>query len=138
MKYVLDSCVAVKWVSPEADSHLAIAIRDGGHDLLAPDIFRYEIGNVLTKAVRRRKMTSEEAMKGLALIEDDLPSLADSHALFPRATEISLDAQCSIWDAFYIALAEKERCEFLTADEKLANNVQKQFSFLTLLSTLQS
>ena len=28
MKYVLDSCVALKWVLPEADSARAISLRD--------------------------------------------------------------------------------------------------------------
>jgi hypothetical protein len=44
MKYVLDSCVALKWVLAEPDSDKAIEVRDdynrGAHELLAPDILR--------------------------------------------------------------------------------------------------
>jgi hypothetical protein len=42
MKYVLDSCVALKWVLAEPDSDKAVQVRDdynrGIHELLAPDI----------------------------------------------------------------------------------------------------
>jgi hypothetical protein len=42
MKYVLDSCVALKWVLAEPDSDKAIQVRDdcnlGIHELVAPDI----------------------------------------------------------------------------------------------------
>ena len=112
MKYVLDSCVAIKWVSPEPDSDKAIAARDGGHDLLAPDIFRFEIGNVLSKAVRRKKLTADDAAKALQLIDDDIPALADSHDLFARAMAISVEVWCSIWD---VAGVNSSSSSFLAA-----------------------
>jgi hypothetical protein len=44
MKYVLDSCVAVKWVLVEPLSDKALKLRDDFrqaiHELLAPDVFR--------------------------------------------------------------------------------------------------
>jgi hypothetical protein len=43
MRYVLDSCVALKWVLPEVDSDKALRLRAdaqaGVHSLLAPDAF---------------------------------------------------------------------------------------------------
>jgi len=49
MRYVLDSCVAVKWVLPESDSQKALAIRDdylnGTHELIAPDVFKVEVND---------------------------------------------------------------------------------------------
>lgn len=40
-----------------------------------------------------------------------------------------------MYDCLYVALAEQEKCEFVTADDKLVNNVQKQFPFVRHLST---
>jgi predicted nucleic acid-binding protein len=57
MKYVLDSCIALKWVLPERDSGKAIQLRNeyrrGIHELLAPDVFVAEIAHSLTRAERR-------------------------------------------------------------------------------------
>ena len=47
MKYVLDSCVAFKWVVPEQDSDKALRLSDDLHtgtvELIAPDVFPVEI-----------------------------------------------------------------------------------------------
>jgi hypothetical protein len=56
MKFVLESNVALKCVLRESDSAKAIGVRDaflkGAHDLLAPDVFRAEIGHSLTRLER--------------------------------------------------------------------------------------
>jgi predicted nucleic acid-binding protein len=38
--------------------------------------------------------------------------------------------------AIRLLLAEQEKCEFVTADDKLVNNVQKQFPFVRSSSTM--
>ena len=57
MKYVLDSCVALKWVLTEADSPKAVAVRADYRnqllDLLVPDIFPVEVAHALTRAERK-------------------------------------------------------------------------------------
>jgi hypothetical protein len=57
MRYVVDSCVAVKWFLAEPDSTQAIQLLDDFnrqvHQLLAPDIFPVEIAHALSRAERR-------------------------------------------------------------------------------------
>jgi hypothetical protein len=52
MNYVVDSCVAFKWVVPESDTPRAVRLRDefraGLHDLIAPDVFPLEMPHALT------------------------------------------------------------------------------------------
>jgi len=36
----------------------------------------------------------------------------------------------------YVALAERENCELLTADDKLVRKLQSQFPFIVALSSL--
>ena len=66
MKYVLDSCVALKWVLPESDSGTAIRLRDeyskGIHELLAPDIFPSEIANGLASVERQKRSTTASTL----------------------------------------------------------------------------
>jgi predicted nucleic acid-binding protein len=57
MRYVLDSCAAVKWFLSEPDSAKAIQLRDEFdqqvHELLAPDVFPVEVAHALSRAERR-------------------------------------------------------------------------------------
>jgi predicted nucleic acid-binding protein len=39
-----------------------------------------------------------------------------------------------VYDCLYVALAEQEKCEFVTADDKLFKNLGKQFSVVQLVS----
>jgi len=57
MKYVIDSCVAVKWILPELDTPKALRLRDdsipGIHQIISPDILPVEALHALTLAQRQ-------------------------------------------------------------------------------------
>ena len=42
----------------------------------------------------------------------------------------------SVYDAIYVALAERESCELVTADDKLVKNLQPQFPFIRSLASM--
>ena len=66
----------------------------------------------------------------------DAPVLAPILPLMDRALEISIAKRHNFYDCLYVALAERERCELLTADTKLITNLQASFPFITSLATL--
>lgn len=126
MKYVLDSSVAVKWVLPESGSDKAIQLRDefrqGLHELLAPDVLPIEVGHALTRAERAGRISQ---IDGFSLWLDILlycPRLVASLDLMPQAYSLSSRMRIGIYDCLYVALAEQEHCEVLTADERLAKH----------------
>jgi predicted nucleic acid-binding protein len=139
MKYVLDSSAALPWVLPEKDSAKAIRLRDearnGLHELLAPDIFPAEVFNALLKAERTRRINVDEAKTLYASIGADIPALHPYLPLMPRAGEIATRFRVALYDCLYIALAERESCEVITADRGITS-LQTQFSFIVLLSSL--
>jgi len=55
--------------------------------------------------------------------------------LLPRAYEISSQFRVGVYDCLYVALAEREKCELATADDKLVRNLQGPFPFIKHLST---
>jgi predicted nucleic acid-binding protein len=63
------------------------------------------------------------------------PALFPSVPLMPRAISISSSVRMGSYDCLYIALAEKENCELVTADDKLVKNLQSQFPFIQHIST---
>jgi predicted nucleic acid-binding protein len=140
MKYVLDASVALKWVLTEADSAKAISLRDDFrkqlHEFLAPDVFPVEVAHALTRAERRGLLKPPQAIR---LLADILSSPIPLHPYLPllsRAVAISSAMRCGVYDCLYIALAEREGCEFLTADDKLVKNLGPQFPFIDSLASL--
>ena len=59
-------------------------------------------------------------MKLFEQISNVFPELHSSLPLLSRATEISSDMKHGVYDCLLIALGEREGCQVITADEKLA------------------
>jgi predicted nucleic acid-binding protein len=139
MKYVLDASVAIKWVLTEADSPKANALRDEFrkhiHELLGPDVFLSEIAHSLTRAERKGILVPGEAA---GLVADVLSTPPDLHPVLPlvaRAVDISSQMRVGFYDCLYVALAEREGCELITADDKLVSKLQAAFPFITALAS---
>ena len=109
---------------PEPLSTAARSLLD--HQLIAPEIIVAECVNVLWKKHRRQELTREQAMDAIAA----LPSFDVEIVAMPeRATDalaISLALDHSAYDCFYLALAERARRPFVTADETLVRKVAGQ------------
>ena len=53
-----------------------------------------------------------------------------------RAIDISSKMRIGVYDCVYVVLADREKCEFLTADNTLIKNLGPTFSFIVPLSSL--
>jgi predicted nucleic acid-binding protein len=140
MKYVLDSSVAVKWVLPEPNSDKALRLRAdfeaGLHEFLAPDVFPVEVGHALTKAERRKTISVGLASIYATEILGTGPQLHSYLPLLGRAISIASASRIAVYDCLYVVLAEREGCEFITADDRLIRNLGQQFPFIIALSSM--
>jgi predicted nucleic acid-binding protein len=140
MRLVLDSNLAVKWFIAEPDSAKALQLRDdfisAVHELLAPDFFPLEILHALTRAERQGRILQGQAGKFWQYAMQTSPFLFPSIPLATRAYSIASQARIGIYDCLYVALAEREQCELVTADDRLVRSLQPQFSFIRALSTM--
>jgi predicted nucleic acid-binding protein len=140
MKYVLDASSAVRWVLPTPLQVKALKLRtmyqQQVHELIAPAHFPGEIASALTRAERQKLIPVGKAD---SLIRDALnaPSvLYPLDPLFYRAVEISSQTRAAFYDCLYVAPAEQENCELVTADDKLINALQAQFLFIKHLASM--
>ena len=137
---MLDSSLGLKWVLDEDLSEKARRLRDdfllGIHELLAPDVFMVEAAHALTRAQRQGRITPVEVRDLLNDLMATPPDLHPHAPLLSRAVEISVQVRHGVYDCLYVALAEREGCELLTADARLINNLQPTFPFLTALASL--
>jgi predicted nucleic acid-binding protein len=130
MTLIVDASVAIKWCVPahteplvQQASGLLQRYRSAQVDLLVPDVFWAEVGNVLWKSVQRGKANIHEATRALSLIRElELPTVPAVEVL-SQALEIALRYGRGVYDSLYIALALQSQSELITADEKLANAV---------------
>ena len=143
MTYVLDCSTAVKWEVNEPDSSKAIRLRDecrnGTLELLVPDIFPLEVANALYTAEMKGNIAPGRFEHRLADILAVGAIVYQSTSLLPRAARIirqSAGVRIAIYDCLYVALADREGCEFITADDKLIRALQHAYPCIVPLSSI--
>jgi predicted nucleic acid-binding protein len=139
---VVDASVAIKWFNPtEALARRANLIRadyaEGRVALVVPAFWDYEMVSGINKAVARGDLTAEEGREAVRLIvaveaqRVPLPSPSESYELAQRY-------QRSIYDSWYVALAQQIGSELWTADRKLYRAVYEQLPFVHWLGDYAS
>ncbi len=99
----------------------------GAVEIVVPDLFWLEIGNVLWKAARRGMLTHTLAQRALeVMINRGFPTLP-SRAVLSEALMIAVDFGRTVYDSTYVALAVATGCQLLTADERLVNALGSRF-----------
>ena len=140
MKFVLDASVGLCWAIPRPLSPKAIRLREdygkSVHELIATSHFPGEIASALTKAQRQKLIPVGDSRRLTADILSTQPILFLIDPLFYRAIDISSQTRTAFYDCLYVALAEQENCELVTADDKLINALQRQFPFIISLASL--
>jgi len=115
--------------------HLRDDIRTGIHEALSPDVFPIELAHALTRAERQGRLAVAAGWPLWLSVMADPIVLRPSLPLLPRAYAISALVRIGVYDCLYVALAEQEGCELVTADVKLVTQLQTPFPFITALST---
>ena len=140
MKYVLDASAAICWVVRRPLTPKAIRLRDDFrqsiHHLLAPDIFIDEVASGLTKAERQKLIPVGQAASLYAQVMNEPVAFLPHLPLVTRAIDISSRTRSGYYDCLYVALAEREGCQLITADQKSVNNLAPHFPFIVPLASL--
>ena len=134
IRFVLDASVAAKWMLPAKAEllrteayRLLDAYADGDVNLLVPDIFWSECGNILWKAVRQQRLSSSEARVALeSMLGRRIPTVP-SQEILPYALSIATDFDRTVYDSIYVALAAHIKTDLITADERLVNALGSRF-----------
>lgn len=131
---VVDASIALKWqFEDEEFSPQAKAIRNdflgrGVSKLVAPSIFSYELINGTITALKRGRISQENAstsLLNLLLVPVDLhPPPLD------RTFALALEHQLSAYDSSYVALAERLGAELWTADRLLYDTVMPSLQWV--------
>lgn len=120
---VVDAALVAKWAFPEADRRAARRLYDGWTagqlDLVAPDLLVPELGALCHQKSARGEVSDGAAIAAHRLLLEVLPRLVPSHQLADGALVLALRHDRPVAETVHLALALREGCPYVTADERV-------------------
>lgn len=130
-RLVLDASLAIRALVPTSPQDRALELiaeaHQEGNTLLAPSLWIAEITSILRKMVHTQSLAPEEAdlllsglpSLGVQMISSDLPLARSALSWAGRLGQIRA------YDAFYVALAEREEATLWTGDGRLTDRARQ-------------
>ena len=119
-KKVVDASVGLKWFFEEENSDKAESLLNlhvnHGIILVVPELFFYEASNALRFGYKQEQEINK-AVEDMELLQLHVEPY--SLDIIKIAVKIALKYDLTIYDAVYVALAEKLNAKLITADEKI-------------------
>ncbi len=125
--FVIDSSIVTKWFVNEPDSDEAIRVRDdfatGKLRLAAPTLLFYEVMN----ALRFSGAFSEDelALASKSLSRYRFEVWKPRGKLMEISARLSLAGEVTVYDACYVALAQRIRSKVITEDKEILTKFPK-------------
>lgn len=137
-KVCIDASLGLKLVLSEPDSDHAESewqkwVRSGV-EIVAPFLFLYETTSVLRNRVYRKEITQSEADEALGILAG--LGITYLHPTAIRQSAWTLARRFNrptVYDSFYLALAQVEGCPFWTGDRRFFNAVKGQLEWIHAL-----
>jgi predicted nucleic acid-binding protein len=116
---LIDASVAFKWFVPEEGAAEAQRLLVESDSVVAPELVIAEVGNALWKVHRRGALSAENYTIAFSDLCRSFTELLRLDELVVRASEIARELDHPIYDCFYLACAEREEAQLVTADQRL-------------------
>jgi predicted nucleic acid-binding protein len=123
MKIIADTntFIAVALNEPEKDKIIGLT---EGHELIAPDVLPFEIGNALTAMMKKNALKKEEVTTAWEIVQQIPVDLR--HTDIKSALSIAIKFNLYAYEAYFIECAENLRGPLLTLDiemQKVARQI---------------
>ncbi len=122
MKIIADTNAFIAVALNEPEKDMIISLTEG-HDLVAPEVLPFEIGNALTAMMRRNVLEVDEVILAWDMIQQipvDLRRI-EIRAALDIATQYNIYA----YDAYFLQCALNLRSPLLTLDRQMKGIAQK-------------
>jgi predicted nucleic acid-binding protein len=121
---VLDSSVAMSWFFEDERDDLALSTAQavGREQTLVPSIFPWEFQNAMLTAVRRKRLSRDEAHNNLQAFTHLAIRIDPASIELHRFSDLSLALKydLSAYDAAYLQVALRYSAQLMTRDQRLA------------------
>ena len=122
MKIVADTNTFIAVALNEPEKDMIIRITEG-HDLVAPEVLPFEIGNALTAMMKKNALKADEVISAWDMVQQipvDLRRI-DIGAALNIATQYNIYA----YDAYFLECARNLRSPLLTLDQQMKGIARK-------------
>lgn len=123
MTLVIDASVAVKWYLDEPLSSEARRILAGDELLVAPEIILAEVGNAVWLRANKADIPVAQATEIVRELSGAFVALVPTERLIVRAVEIAAELRHPVYDALYLAVAERWDAILISDDGRLIAKV---------------
>ncbi len=113
MKIIADTNIFIAVALNEPEKSRIIRLTEG-HDLIAPDILPFEIGNALTAMMKKTALKKEEVLVVWELVQQIPVDLR--HTDIQSALKIAIKFNLYAYDAYFLECAFNLRSPLLTLD----------------------
>lgn len=113
MKIVADTNTFIAVALNEPEKGKIIQLTEG-HDLIAPDVLPFEIGNALTAMMKKNLLKKEEVESAWEIVQQIPVDLRQTD--IKSALSIAIKFNLYAYDAYFLKCAENLRCPLLTLD----------------------
>jgi len=116
---VIDSNAAINLVLNQTNAQTVAKIVEQAKFIIAPELIRYEVTNVLWKYYNKDYLTkkeSEKALESTIQIPDEYITVED---LIDEVFETTCQLKTTAYDMFFAILARRHNAQLLTFDKKL-------------------
>ncbi len=113
MKIIADTntFIAVALNEPEKGKIIRLT---KGHDLIAPDVLPFEIGNALTAMMKKNALKKEEVASAWEMVQQIPVDLRNTD--IKSALSIAIKFNIYAYDAYFLECADSLRSSLLTLD----------------------
>jgi len=122
-KMVVDASVVLAVILDEPEK-AALVDETEGATLLAPGCLSWEIGNAFSAILKRKRLDSDSATKGLAVFE--MIPIQEMDVALVDALELCDRHKIYAYDAYYLLLAKRSSLPLLTLDRRMIEVAQQE------------
>lgn len=121
---VIGASIAIKWVIEEDGTAQALALRQRAR-VMAPELLVAECANILSKKVRLREISEQEARLAARLLQAAAIEFVPTQSLMESATRIAIELDHPAYDCLYLALAIERNALFVTTDGRFLRKLDQ-------------
>jgi predicted nucleic acid-binding protein len=123
MKIIADTNAFIAVALNEPEKNTIIRLTEG-HELIAPDVLPFEIGNALTALMKKNALKKEEVASAWEIVQQIPVDLRRTN--IKAALDIAIRFNLYAYDAYFLECAENLRSPLLTLDlgmQKVARGI---------------
>ncbi len=136
-RVIINTSVVIKWFIEGEDTSLALTLQERFFEksinLIITELLLYELANALCFT---NLFSKEEIKMSLqALLLTDIEVSPFNYSVLERAVDLSLERNLAIYDAYFLACAEKFKLVYVTADRRAYSKL-KNLEFVSFLGNI--